>query len=170
MYRELSVQGCRGEMILKWVCRSMSWLFYHGNTIVRLCLLSFIHQPQRKHTRGLLPFRHVHETIDTFVLGNSETISNYKNSYCLFVYVYFWLQFRQIEALWRIFSSAGEIGKGSYILSGSGLSETNAEGEVEKIHQENVEKLASMSHEEIMKEREQLLASLGNWPRLKKSV
>ena len=49
------------------------------------------------------------------------------------------------------------------MLSGTGLGEAHAQDEVRKIHQENVEKLTSMSHEEIMKEREQLLASLGNW-------
>ena len=50
------------------------------------------------------------------------------------------------------------------------MTEFGGESEAQKIHRENVEKLSSMSPEEIMKEREQLLTSLGNEIVFKKSL
>ena len=61
------------------------------------------------------------------------------------------------------YTFSGNIGKESYILTGAGLNESGGDSEVQKIHQENVEKLSSMSHEEIMIEREKLLAALGKF-------
>ena len=64
----------------------------------------------------------------------------------------------------------GDIGERSYILTGKGLIGFGGESEAQKIHRENVDKLTSMSSEEIMKEREQLLTSLGNETAFKKSL
>ncbi|GFR83261.1 RNA polymerase II-associated protein 1 [Elysia marginata] len=45
----------------------------------------------------------------------------------------------------------------SSVLDGSGLSVSNKKAEIEQIHQENVEKLTSMSEEEILDEQQKLL-------------
>ena len=47
------------------------------------------------------------------------------------------------------------------IITGEGLGSKKSEQEAQAIHKENLEKLQSMSQEEILKEQERLLAQLG---------
>lgn len=50
---------------------------------------------------------------------------------------------------------------GSHIIQGTGLSATFGGEEAQKIHQENLSKLSSMTPEEIIEERNKLLQMLG---------
>lgn len=50
---------------------------------------------------------------------------------------------------------------GSQIIQGTGLSATFGEEEAQKIHQENLNKISSMSPEEILEERNKLLQMIG---------
>lgn len=52
---------------------------------------------------------------------------------------------------------------GSNVVSGSGLSHNQPEDEAKKIHQENADKLAAMTQEEILKEQQKLMDSLGKY-------
>lgn len=47
------------------------------------------------------------------------------------------------------------------LITGEGLGSQKSEEEVQAIHKENLEKLQSMSEEEILQEQERLLAQLG---------
>ena len=49
------------------------------------------------------------------------------------------------------------------MIEGTGLSATFGRDEARKIHEENVNKLTTMSEEEIMAEQKKLLQSLGNF-------
>lgn len=50
---------------------------------------------------------------------------------------------------------------GSHIIQGTGLSATFGGEDAQKIHQENLSKLSSMTPEEIIEERNKLLQMLG---------
>lgn len=50
---------------------------------------------------------------------------------------------------------------GSHIIQGTGLSATFGGEEAQKIHQENLSKLSSMTPKEIIEERNKLLQMLG---------
>ena len=50
---------------------------------------------------------------------------------------------------------------GSQIIQGTGLSATFGEEEAQKIHQENLGKISSMTPEEILEERHKLLQTIG---------
>jgi len=47
------------------------------------------------------------------------------------------------------------------LITGEGLGRQKSEQEAQAIHKENLEKLRSMSEEEILQEQEKLLAQLG---------
>lgn len=49
----------------------------------------------------------------------------------------------------------------SSILTGIGLGEVTGEREIQRIHEENIERLKSMDEKEIVAEREKLLNTLG---------
>ena len=49
----------------------------------------------------------------------------------------------------------------SNILTGNGLGEVTGEREIQRIHQENIERLKSMDEREIFAEKEKLLNTLG---------
>jgi hypothetical protein len=49
----------------------------------------------------------------------------------------------------------------SQLLSGNGLGEVTGERELQRIHDENLDRLASMNEREILAEKEKLLNSLG---------
>ena len=49
----------------------------------------------------------------------------------------------------------------SNLLSGSGLGEVTGEREINRIHEENLDRLKSMNQEEILAEKEKLLNTLG---------
>ena len=51
----------------------------------------------------------------------------------------------------------------SRVVDGTGLSATFGKMEAEKIHQENEERLAKMSSDEIIAEQQKLLETLGNF-------
>ena len=83
------------------------------------------------------------------LLGRHSNLEDSYSGYNSFLYVHF---------VCFLVEPITEFGS---VIEGTGLSATFGTDEVRKIHEENVNKLAGMSQEEIMAEQSKLLQMLG---------
>jgi len=67
---------------------------------------------------------------------------------------------KELEETKQISTNNQQISR-SNLLTGSGLGEVTGEREIQRIHDENIDRLKSMDEKEILEEKEKLLNTLG---------
>jgi len=67
---------------------------------------------------------------------------------------------KELEETKQISTNNQQISR-SNLLTGSGLGEVTGERELQRIHDENIDRLKSMNEKEILAEKEKLLNTLG---------